>query len=250
MRYALIVALCLLASAAAAMPIVDARQLTFEGKRAGEGYFSADGTRMIFQSERAPDNPFYQIYLLDFATGDVDRLSTGIGKTTCGWLHPDGERALFASTQFDPEAEAKMQAELDFRASGETRRYAWDYDPTYDLVETHIEDGGYRKLTDVEGYDAEGAYSPDGSKIVFASNRAAYARDLSAEEAVDICEAGGIARTNAVTVRSVAGEKFDRITDWKLGPIPPRLDGSEERGQGGPAESEPDYAWAGDDIPF
>ena len=29
----------------------DIRQLTFEGRRAGEGYFSADGTRMVFQSE-------------------------------------------------------------------------------------------------------------------------------------------------------------------------------------------------------
>jgi hypothetical protein len=40
-------------------------QITFAGRRAGEGYFSADGKRMIFQSEREPDNPFYQIYLLD-----------------------------------------------------------------------------------------------------------------------------------------------------------------------------------------
>jgi hypothetical protein len=39
------------------------RQLTFEGKRAGEGYFSRDGTQLIFQSEREPGNPFYQIYL-------------------------------------------------------------------------------------------------------------------------------------------------------------------------------------------
>jgi hypothetical protein len=28
------------------------RQLTFEGKRAGEGYFSPDGNRICFQSER------------------------------------------------------------------------------------------------------------------------------------------------------------------------------------------------------
>ena len=47
------------------------RQLTFSGKRAGEGYFSADGKRMIFQSEREAGNPFYQIYLLDFETGDT-----------------------------------------------------------------------------------------------------------------------------------------------------------------------------------
>ena len=44
------------------------RQLTYEGKRAGEGYFSEDGKTMIFQSEREPENPFFQIYLLDFET--------------------------------------------------------------------------------------------------------------------------------------------------------------------------------------
>ena len=42
--------------------ITNARQLTFEGRRAGEGYFSADGRRLVFQSEREPGNPFYQIY--------------------------------------------------------------------------------------------------------------------------------------------------------------------------------------------
>ena len=30
------------------------RQLTYEGKRAGEGYFSKDGKALIFQSEREP----------------------------------------------------------------------------------------------------------------------------------------------------------------------------------------------------
>ena len=163
-------------------PIANARQLTFEGRRAGEGYFSADGKRMVFQSERADGNPFYQIYVLDLVTGDVDRISTGVGKTTCGWIHPSGERALFASTQFDPEAEAKMRAELEFRASGETRRYSWDYDPTYEIVTTELDGGGYTRLTDARGYDAEGSYSPSGERIVFASNRHAYAADLSAEE--------------------------------------------------------------------
>lgn len=164
-------------------PISNPRQLTFEGKRAGEGYYSADGQRMIFQSERMDENPFYQMYILDLETGDVNRVSPGLGKTTCGWIHPDGGRALFASTQFDPEAQAKMQAELEFRASGKTRRYQWDYDPTYDIVETDLEKGGYKKLTNVRGYDAEASYSPDGKQIVFASNRQAYASELSKENA-------------------------------------------------------------------
>lgn len=173
----------LLPLSAASSPLSGARQLTFEGVRAGEGYFDADGGRMIFQSEREPGNPFYQMYMLDLETGDVERLSPGIGKTTCGWLHPDGQRALFASTQFDPEARTKMQAELDFRASGKSRRYAWDYDPTYDIVETDLSTGAYKKLTDALGYDAEGSYSPDGEQIVFASNRHAYAAELTPEYA-------------------------------------------------------------------
>jgi Tol biopolymer transport system component len=91
------------------------RQLTFEGRRAGEGYFSADGNRMIFQSERDDSNPFYQIYLMDMESGDVDRISPGHGKTTCAWIHPSNEKVLYASTHDDPEARTKMQQELDLR---------------------------------------------------------------------------------------------------------------------------------------
>ena len=40
------------------------RKLTFAGKRSGEGYFSTDGKKLIYQSERLAANPFYQIYLL------------------------------------------------------------------------------------------------------------------------------------------------------------------------------------------
>lgn len=150
------------------------RQLTFEGKRSGEGYFSADGAKLVFQSERDADNPFYQIYLLDLETGDMERVSPGQGKTTCAWIHPSGDKVLFASTQDDAEAAAKQQAELDFRASGKERRYAWDYDPAYDIYEYDLRAKTYRNLTSAPGYDAEGAYSPDGRSIVFASNRSAF----------------------------------------------------------------------------
>ncbi|MCB1229618.1 MAG: M28 family peptidase, partial [Verrucomicrobiae bacterium] len=158
------------------------RQLTFEGKRAGEGYFSADGTKMIFQSEREEDNPFYQIYLLDLETGDTERVSPGFGKTTCAWIHPNGKKVLFASTQDDPDAKKKQKEEIDFRNSGQTRRYNWDYDEYFDIFEYDLESKQYTNLTHTKGYDAEGAYSPDGKRIVFASNRQAYDGSMSEDD--------------------------------------------------------------------
>lgn len=158
------------------------RQLTFEGKRAGESYFSQDGRWMVFQSEREPDNPFFQIYLMDRETGDTRRVSPGIGKTTCAWIHPDNKHVLFASTQFDPDAQKKQQDEIEFRLSGKTRRYTWDYDEHYELVSCDLDTGDYQRLTNALGYDAEGSYSPDGQWICFASNRRAYSGDLSPAE--------------------------------------------------------------------
>lgn len=155
------------------------RQLVFSGKRSGEGYFSADGKKLIFQSEREADNPFFQMYVLDFESGETTRVSPGWGKTTCGWIHPNGRQVMFSSTQDDPEAKVKQKAELEFRASGKSRRYSWDYDAHYEIYQADIAGGKYVNLTRSPGYDAEGAYSPDGKEIVFASNRSAYTGKLS-----------------------------------------------------------------------
>ncbi len=162
--------------APAAEPLLaHVRQLTFAGRRSGEGYFDATGRRLVFQSEREPGNPFYQIYLLELESGDLRRVSTGTGKTTCAWVHPGGRRVLFASTHHDPDARAKQEAELEARATGGARRYAWDFDPEYELWERDLDTGALRRLTHAPGYDAEGAWSPDGRFVVFASNRHAYA---------------------------------------------------------------------------
>jgi len=158
------------------------RQLTFEGRRSGEGYYSTDGTRLIFQSEREVGNPFYQIYTIDLETGDSARVSPGHGKTTCAFFHPGGRRVLFGTTHHDPQAKAKQKAELDFRASGKQRRYSWDYDEMMDIFTANPDGSDLRRLTTARGYDAEAGYSPDGKKIVFSSTRSAYAENLTAEE--------------------------------------------------------------------
>ena len=162
--------------------ITDVKQLTLDGVRSGEGYFSHDGKAMVFQSEREPGNPFYQIYYMDRETGDVERVSPGHGKTTCAWIHPDGKKVLFASTQFDPKALDKQKEEYRLREEPKARRYAWDYDENYELIEWNRETKEYKRITSAVGYDAEACYSPDGNWIAFSSNRRAYNNELTPKE--------------------------------------------------------------------
>ena len=154
--------------------ITNPRQLIYEGKRSGEGYFHPDGNLLIFQSERDEENPFYQMYLLDLLSGETARVSPGTGKTTCGFFQPRTNRVIFASTHADPESAAKQKAELEFRASGRQRRYAWDYDAAMDIWSANQDGTQLVNLTHSPGYDAEGAFSPDGKQIVFCSLRAAF----------------------------------------------------------------------------
>ncbi len=158
------------------------RRLTVEGRRSGEGYWSKDGRRLVFQSEREPGNPFYQIYTLDLSSGDTTRVSPGTGKTTCAFFNPETNDILFASTHHDVRSAQFQKEELEFRASGTERRYSWDYDPEMELYMRSARTGQLRRLTNARGYDAEGSVSPDGRWIVFSSTRDAYNRALSAVE--------------------------------------------------------------------
>jgi DNA repair protein RadD len=68
------------------------------------------------------------------------------------------------------------------------------------------------------------------------------------EEAVALAEAGALALTRAITVRSVAGEKYDRIIDYQLGAIPPRPDDGGDDHEDGES---PVYEYVDDEsVPF
>ena len=45
----------------------------------------------------------------------------------------------------------------------------------------------------------------------------------SAERAAEIAGGGGVAQTEKITVRSVAGEKYDRVVGYEIGPMPEQL---------------------------
>ena len=172
-----------------------ATQLTTGMTKAGEGYFSPDGGRIAYQAV-PPGYPFYQIFVQDFAADEPGprpprRITTGRGRTTCAWFAADGRRLLFASSHLDPnldatEATARAEAEEDAR-TGRRRRYQWDFDPHMDLFVAdlatgglpelptgglpELPTGGLTRLTDTPGYDAECSFSPDGSRLLFVSDR-------------------------------------------------------------------------------
>jgi Tol biopolymer transport system component len=152
------------------------RPITTDFVRAGEGYFSPDGRQIIFQAEeKGTGNPFYQIFVMDLATGRYRRVSPGIGRTTCSYFSPDGKKIIFASSHLDPDAKQHYAEEYRRREeeqrTGKRRRYQWDFDPYMDIFEANPDGTGLKRLTNTPGYDAEGSYSPDGKQIVFCSNR-------------------------------------------------------------------------------
>ena len=74
----------------------DVRQLTSGGENA-ESYFSPDGRRLIFQTTPAGGGRD-QIYTVNVDGSGRTRVSTGTGRTTCGYFYPNGSDILFAST--------------------------------------------------------------------------------------------------------------------------------------------------------
>src|ERR671932_526008 len=76
--------------------LTNIKQLTNGGQNA-EAYWSPDGRRLIFQSTR-DGRECDQIYIMNADGSDQHMVSTGKGRTTCGYFLPDGKTIVYAST--------------------------------------------------------------------------------------------------------------------------------------------------------
>jgi len=149
-----------------ARPFVDRHmtnvtQLTFDGDN-GEAYFSPDGKKLIFQSSRGGSG-CDKIWIMNSDGSDKHRVSPDHGAHTCSFFLPSG-RIIFASTSHLP-GDCPPKPAIPKGA-----RYVWPLYP-YNIFTARADGTDLKKITDNPKYDAEPVVSPDGSRIVFGSQR-------------------------------------------------------------------------------
>jgi Tol biopolymer transport system component len=134
------------------------RQLTFGGENA-EAYFGPDGRWLIFQSTRE-GRACDQQYTMRVDGSQLQRVSDGTGKTTCGYFIEGGKRILYASTH------AKQTACPP--RPDRSRGYVWALDP-FDIYTADLDGSNRKPITQYGVYTAEATLSPDGRRLVFTS---------------------------------------------------------------------------------
>ncbi|MDT8437188.1 MAG: hypothetical protein RRA92_10595, partial [Gemmatimonadota bacterium] len=137
------------------------RQLTFGGQNA-EAYWSADDEWIVFQATPR-DGTCDQQYVMRPDGSDLRLVSTGRGRTTCGYFVPGTEKIVYASTHLGGAA---CPVEPDM-----SQGYVWALYPAYDIFVTDPAGEALTRLTDHPRYDAEATLSRDGEWIVFTSLR-------------------------------------------------------------------------------
>jgi DNA repair protein RadD len=159
----------------------------------------------------------------------------------CGFAFPDPEKNQHSATAHsggilsDQHTDTKHAVRKVFY-SVHTKRDAPDDAPKTLRVEYEV--GYYEFRSEWVCFEhPRNGYARQKAEAWWRARSDAPVPDTAAE-AVELAHGGVLADTVSVTIRSVPGEKYDRIVDHELGDNPQRQD------------AEPEYVMAEDEIPF
>lgn len=141
--------------------LAELRRLTFGGDNA-EAYWSPDGRKLSFQ-RTPPGGECDAQYVLDLDTGKVELVSSGKGRTTCGYFdYPKGDALIYATTE---AASAQCPAKPDY-----SQGYVWPIYDSFDIVRRDAQ-GKTTPIIAAPGYDAEATECFKDGRILFTSTR-------------------------------------------------------------------------------
>ena len=146
------------------------QQLTFGGDNA-EAYWSFDGKYIVFQRTMPKEGiPCDQIYMGKLPKPgekfEYRLISTGKGRTTCPFFTKDGKHIIYASTHLEND---NCPPTPDRTKYG--NRYIWPLYDSYDIFMADLNGKIVKQLTHSKGYDAEATLSPDGTKMLYTSDK-------------------------------------------------------------------------------
>lgn len=146
------------------------QQLTFGGDNA-EAYFSYDGKWLIFQRTNPKDGINCDQMFVGKIPAKGEKfeyklVSTGKGRTTCGFFMKDGKHVVYASTHLGSE---ECPPVPDRKKYG--NKYIWPLYSSFDIFQADLNGKIVKQLTNSPGYDAEATISPDGKQMLYTSTK-------------------------------------------------------------------------------
>jgi len=146
------------------------QQLTTGGDNA-ESYWGYNSKQIIFQRTNPKegiscDRMFLGTLPQPGQTFTYKQVSSGKGRTTCGFIMPDGKHIIYASTHLGGDSCPPVPDRSKFN-----NRYIWPVYESFDIFMADTSGHIIKQLTNSPGYDAEGTLSPDGKKMIFTSIR-------------------------------------------------------------------------------
>ncbi len=145
--------------------------MTFGGDNA-EAYLSYDDKWLIFQRTNPKEGLFCdQMFIGKLPTRADEKfeykmISSGKGRTTCGFFMKDGKHIIYASTHLAADTCPPVPDRSKYG-----NKYIWPIYTGYDIFMANLDGTIVKQLTSTPGYDAEATLSPDGNQMVFTSVR-------------------------------------------------------------------------------